>query len=799
MKTENTINQESLKTLSEEISKQLPGAVRVFLFALIIMYEEAVLHLSTLGGYEGLSVVMTFLFSIAFGLLMHGVRMLVTNQKVRRIVTLILMTLTAFVFMVFYFMYMQFKMFYGLDTIFFAGGDAAEGFTGEIVRMVTSAEGIVHIILFLLPSVLYFVCTRRLLQKEKNLYPVYSRRKKATCFIATAFVFAFGIAVTRINPGLNTAYAKNYNFSNAVSRFGLLTGIRRDAVRMITGEDKQVSFTVSAAEVNQNNETEGADAQQTEISGDDASAAMSADASAAMSTDASGDVQEKPVVYGDNVLDIDFAKMAEESTGTYAAIDAYVSTLKPTKQNEYTGLFKGKNLIFITMESFSGFPIDEELFPTLYKMQHEGFYFPNYTIPYVAVTTGSEYSLLKGILPMAGAASMVNTSSYHNYMTLGSFLTREGYYGQMFHNGDVWYYDRNITHNKLGYTEPYMAYYGGLDELIEKPYPRRDEDMVRVTLPFYAKKEPFNIYYITMSGHSPYEISNNPFAVAADNEAETSETQSSASVSDATSDSPSSASASVSASETPETESAACEMEAYAKAQQTALKKRNYTPIVETYLIYQMEVDKMTKVLLDGLEQAGVLEDTVIVMTGDHYPYGVYDGTGYRKLLGELYGYEIVNDFDRDRNNLIIWTPSLADAEPVTSQEPVSALDVLPTLLNLFGLPYDSRLLPGRDVFSDADALVFNASYDWRTSLGTYIAATGVFTPATGVKETEIPDGYVERTSETVKNKIEYSRSLTYNDYYYHVFGEEYAFQKQNKNEKQNEKQKENRNCEQIN
>ena len=123
---------------------------------------------------------------------------------------------------------------------------------------------------------------------------------------------------------------------------------------------------------------------------------------------------------------------------------------------------------------------------------------------------------------------------------------------------------------------------------------------------------------------------------------------------------------------------------------------------------------------------------------------------------------------------IAIWSPVLEEKEPVRIDKPVSTIDVLPTLLNLFGCNYDSRLLPGKDILSGQPGLVFNTGYDWTSDYGTYIAARSEFTLADGVKEEDLPYNYVEKINAEVANKISYCSSLTYNDYYYHVFGEEY-------------------------
>ena len=99
---------------------------------------------------------------------------------------------------------------------------------------------------------------------------------------------------------------------------------------------------------------------------------------------------------------------------------------------------------------------------------------------------------------------------------------------------------------------------------------------------------------------------------------------------------------------------------------------------------------------------------------------------------------------------------------------PTFSLDILPTLSNLFGTEFDSRLFPGRDVFSDADALVFNANYDWKTEYGTYIARNGKFVPKD--ESVELPEDYVNKMKAKVRDKIRYCKLALDTDYYRHLF-----------------------------
>ena len=100
--------------------------------------------------------------------------------------------------------------------------------------------------------------------------------------------------------------------------------------------------------------------------------------------------------------------------------------------------------------------------------------------------------------------------------------------------------------------------------------------------------------------------------------------------------------------------------------------------------------------------------------------------------------------------------------------EPTSILDILPTLSNLFGTEFDSRLMPGRDVFSDAPALVFNSGYDWKTEYGTYISSSGKFYPAS--EDVELPEGYVAAMKKVVKNKVRYCQLVLDTDYFRSLF-----------------------------
>jgi phosphoglycerol transferase MdoB-like AlkP superfamily enzyme len=187
---------------------------------------------------------------------------------------------------------------------------------------------------------------------------------------------------------------------------------------------------------------------------------------------------------------------------------------------------------------------------------------------------------------------------------------------------------------------------------------------------------------------------------------------------------------------------------------------------VKGYFAANLEFEHAVAALVSALEEKGIADDTVICISSDHFPYALDTDAslGQMTYLSELYGYDVSNSLIRDHNRLILWCGSLEDEVTITVTAPTSSLDVLPTLLNLFGIPYDSRLYVGRDVFSDSEAIVFNTSYDWKTDLGIYLSATGVFTPTN--KDTVIPEGYVARMKAIVKNKVNFARVVLDYNYY---------------------------------
>jgi lipoteichoic acid synthase len=172
--------------------------------------------------------------------------------------------------------------------------------------------------------------------------------------------------------------------------------------------------------------------------------------------------------------------------------------------------------------------------------------------------------------------------------------------------------------------------------------------------------------------------------------------------------------------------------------------------------------------LIQVLDEAGLTDDTVVVICADHYPYCLDKSTTWgneKDYLAELYGYEADDVFKRDHSALIVWSGCL-EGKNYKVTTPTSSLDIVPTLSNLFGVEYDSRMLSGRDVFSDQEPLVFWPDHSWKTDKGTWDASKSSgseFTPAEGVT---VDEDYLNRIRKTVSNKINFSYKLLDTDFF---------------------------------
>lgn len=430
-----------------------------------------------------------------------------------------------------------------------------------------------------------------------------------------------------------------------------------------------------------------------------------------------------------NVLNIDFKALNQSETrDNFKNINNYVASLKPSKKNEYTGIFNGKNLVLICAEAYSHYILDKELTPTLYRLTNNGFRFNDFYVPsWGGSTSSGEYAFLTGLIPDKIADTMARTIDKNMCFTLPSTMKRYGYNTSAFHNGNYMYYNRYLTHNKnLGFDNFYAT--GNGIENITRPWPT-DIDVIEGIFDKKCLKEPFCLYFMTMSGHAFY---NDPNSYKVKKYLE----------------------------------------RVIDRFKDTFPEQINY------YLCAQLYLEDMMKILIEKLEENGMLDSTVICLVADHYPYGLQSSafTGGYNYLPILYGKEDLDEFDIDRNMPILWSLNLENEYNNVIKDidtPTSVIDIVPTLLNLFGCKFDSRLFPGRDVFSDVDPIVIYNNGAFIIKEGKYSKLKQKFISNNDEK---FDDNFIDNFKKMVENKILYSVFAVDNDYFNYIFAKENTY-----------------------
>lgn len=436
-----------------------------------------------------------------------------------------------------------------------------------------------------------------------------------------------------------------------------------------------------------------------------------------MITPSSLNISDVPRTYSSNsynvIESIDFTALADSTdSDILKATDEYLSNATPTRKNNYTGLLKDYNLITICAESFCPWFISEELTPTLYKLSHTGILFENYYGTFQSVTTNGEYTMCMGLYPDMSRTK--TDSSFNvagtNYLPfcLGNALKGMGYQAWAYHDYIGDFYNRNITHANMGYT--FKAPDSGLDVKID--WPSSDLEMMEASVDDYINSgEPFHAYYMTFSGHYQYNWDN---AMSAKN--------------------------------------------------RDAVKDLPYSEPVKAYIACNLELEYALEYLMQRLEEAGVADKTCIVLTNDHYPYGLTEDE-----YNELAGRTLDTTFEKYRNSFICYVPGLS--ENIVVDEYCSTADILPTLLNLFGVDYDSRLLAGTDVLSSGLHVAVLSDKSFLTKAFRYDAGKETVIPAD--ENTTVSGKLAEAYRLYVDSRFQLSGNILNSDYYAHVFSKE--------------------------
>lgn len=337
-----------------------------------------------------------------------------------------------------------------------------------------------------------------------------------------------------------------------------------------------------------------------------------------------------------------------ENHETVAALNTWYADRDPDPDNEWTGVYAGKNLLLIQLEAIDTWMITEEFMPNLWKIQQKSVDFAQHFTPLYldAGTFNTEMIVNTGMVsPFTGSTSSMY--SHNDYPeALANLMGKAGYSAKSFHRsgGDI--YNRAEIHENWGYSHYYSGEEMGITAL------DFDTELMKAYDTITAEK-PFLSFLITYSAHGPYkgsEVSEKYYDFAAGR------------LPDGTD-----------------------EMVVHAFA-------------------HAYETDLMIGELFERLETDGLLENTVLAIYGDHYNYYTLDDG------------IVMRQKDIWDKNMITHTPFLIYekyTQPQKIHKVTSHIDVLPTLVNLFGLDSEGRYYVGNDIFSENGGYAIFSDYSW--------------------------------------------------------------------------------------
>ena len=630
-------------------------------WSFLIIYLEIIYKFFIMKDLLTTNTFSVVLFSIPW-IIIFTIITSIFNEKVNKILTIVfsfLIVLITLAQIVYYNFYNSMFSFLSLTTG-----------TGQVMQFYVMIASVIARIwyifaIILIPYILFLIFKNKLFDFKKN-------NLKFLISYLLIFILSFLGLVLVINKNNEGFYSlkrlifKTHAPMLTIDKTGLFTMEMIDIERYIFGFNEEIY----SEQINVNNEEEK--------------------------------VPEVKIEY--NTTDIDFDKLINDETDDkIKSMHVYFKNTAPSNKNEYTGMFKDKNLIFITAEAFDTIAIDEKLTPTLYKIANNSFIFKNYYQPlYPVSTSDGEYMNLNSLIPKEGVWSFKQTSKISMPYGIGNMFNKEGYVSYGFHNHNYNYYDRQKSHKNIG-----LKYYGcgnGLEKKMNcKHWPNSDKEMIDATTSYYIDKDKFMTYYMTVSGHLNYNFSGNNMAYRNKNK----------------------------------------------------VKNLKYSTAIKAYLATQIELDKSIEKLLQVLEEKGKLNDTLIVIAPDHYPYGLTT-----KQMNEISTIDRNDKFEKFHTTLIMYNPNI---EKTVVDKVISSLDILPTIYNLYGLTFDSRLLMGRDIFSNNEHIVILSDRSWITDKGKYNSVTKEFTSTTNE---EIEEDYIDRINMIVNQRYGMSSLIIDNNYY---------------------------------
>ena len=397
-----------------------------------------------------------------------------------------------------------------------------------------------------------------------------------------------------------------------------------------------------------------------------------------------------------------FAPKDAEDPNELAFLEEIYATATPHSPNDYTGIFEGKNLIILQLEGIDSWLFNSEDMPNLYGMLDNSLVFDNHYSFYNGggSTFNSELAVNTGFITPISYTKNAYTFSTNLYEgSLPKLMKNKGYDVNVFHMNSGEYYSREINYLNWGYD----AYYSLMDDGSYKDASNELDRELILNEFFYDKmfkqdKTCVN-YIITYTPHTPFSLESDMGQLLAKD---------------------------VYGDKYPELSEEECAR------------------------LFAAETDYMVGLLLKALEDNNLIDNTVIVAFADHYLYTLNDKT-------------ILDKYKETDNNLINLTPFFIwsnDLSPVTFDKVNSQIDILPTVLNLFGIEYTEEHYIGNDIIDDNySGYAFFCDYSWYD--GNIYSENGI-----AIKGENVNDAYLNSFNDRINRLIQQNDLTLKYDYF---------------------------------
>ncbi|KHE73061.1 LTA synthase family protein [Halobacillus sp. BBL2006] len=395
-------------------------------------------------------------------------------------------------------------------------------------------------------------------------------------------------------------------------------------------------------------------------------------------------------------------------------IESYLDENSPdgqAKDDELYGIAKDKNVIFVSVESFQNFLLDSEVngtettpFLNDLKESKDTIWFKNfYHQTAQGKTSDSEFIVENSLYPL-GRGAVYFTNAQNEYNALPEILNEQGYETSVFHANNKSFWNRDVMYDNVGYDEFYGEQSFQVTPDNSFGWGLEDKAFFEQSIKYLqAQEQPFYSKFITLTHHFPFEL--------------------------------------------PEEKANIDQYDSGSKTLNHYFQTARYT-------------DESLEQFFQQLKDAGLYEDSIIVLMGDHYGISEYHNEAMGQFLGkEINGYEHIQ---LQRVPFMVHIPGYEEGG--VREEVVGQIDVKPTLLHLLGIDNKNDLTFGDNMFAK-DRKDFIAMRD-----GSFVSEQYIFTDGVCYDRSsgeEIPEEEA-KACQPIKKKadqeLQYSDNIVYGD-----------------------------------